>query len=86
MGKKIEVSVELPDDMDKAWAEANNLAKKNGVIIEGDINSGNISFKGYKASYMVKGKVLTASCENVPFFVTEKLVKKEIEKWFNERK
>jgi TRAP-type mannitol/chloroaromatic compound transport system substrate-binding protein len=80
------ISIELPDDIAILWDEANKLAKENGVHIEGDMTNGSFSIKGFRATYTVSGRTLTALAGNVPSFLTEKKVKEEIQKWFNARK
>jgi hypothetical protein len=79
----MKITIELPENIDKLWDEAKKLAKENGVQIEGDMNKGSFSIKGISAAYTVSGKTLTAIAEKVPFFFFLKMIKKEIEKWFN---
>jgi hypothetical protein len=85
MTKNINISVDLPDDVDKLWKEATKLAKEKGVAIEGNEAKGSFSIAGCKATYKTSGKTLNVHAEKVPFFVSEKMVRKEIEKWFNSR-
>jgi hypothetical protein len=82
----MKISIDLPEDISVLWPEAMKLAKENGVCQEGDMKSGSFSVKGFRATYTVNGRRITAFAGKVPPFLTEKKVKAEIEKWFNSRK
>jgi hypothetical protein len=82
----MKITIDLPDDIQTLWKDANTLAKENGVLIEGDMEKGSFSIKGFRATYTIEGKKLTAFAGKVPPFLTEKKIKTEIEKWFNTRK
>jgi len=79
----MKVEVELPDDIDSVWKRALEKAKENGVQIEGNMSKGHLSVKGIKVDYSVSDKKLTASADKVPFFITKKMVEKEIKKFLN---
>ena len=81
----MKVSIDLPDDIEILWPDMIMVAKKNGVLIDGDMHQGSFSINGIKASYVVDGKTITASADKVPWFL-EGIIKKEIKKWFNSRK
>ncbi len=81
----MKISIDLPDDIQALWKDANTLAKENGVLIEGGMEKGSFSIKGFRASYTVNGRILTAFAGKVPPFITEKKIKEEIQKWFNAR-
>jgi hypothetical protein len=81
----MKITIDLPDDIHALWNDANTLAKENGVLIEGDMEKGSFSIKGFRATYTVLGRTLTAFAGKVPPFITEKKIKEEIQKWFNAR-
>jgi hypothetical protein len=82
----MKIDIELPEDIEKLWDEATKLARKNGVHIDGDMKKGSFSIKGFRATYTVNGRTLTAFAGKVPLFLTENKVKEEIKKWFSSRK
>jgi len=79
----MKVEVELPDDIQSLWDRACIKAKDNGVLIEGNMSKGHFSVKNVKVEYSVSGKKLTATADKVPFFITKKMVEKEIKKFLN---
>jgi hypothetical protein len=81
----MKVSFDLPDDIHVLWNDANKLAKEKGIVIEGNMSNGHFSIKGININYSVSGRTLTAFADKVPFFVTEKMVKKKIQEWFNNK-
>ena len=81
----MKISINLPSDIANLWTDACKLANDNGVLIEGDMDKGNFTIKGFRATYTVNDRILTAFAGKVPPFLTEKKVKEEIENWFNNR-
>jgi len=79
------ISIELPNDIDNIWNDVLQLTRKNNVSLLGDKKKGSFSIKGFNATYIINGRTLTASAEKVPFFLTEKKIKELIQKWFISR-
>ena len=82
----MKITVALPEDINVLFPEAKKLAAEHGAVIEGDTREGSFTIKGFRASYTVSGRTITAFAGKVPPFLTEKKVREEIEKYFKARK
>jgi hypothetical protein len=82
----MKISIELPENIDILFPEAKKLAVEHGVVIEGDTRQGSFTIKGFRATYTVSGRIMTAFAGKVPPFLTEKKIREEIEKYFKSRK
>jgi hypothetical protein len=85
MSKNMKMTVELAVEAATLWEEAARLAKENGVDFEGDAAKGSGKYAGTIVNYTTSGKTLNISAEKVPFFITERMVRKAIEKWVETR-
>jgi hypothetical protein len=85
MLKNMDMTVELAVEADTLWKDAVKMAEKYGVDFEGDAAKGSGKYAGTIVNYTTNGKTLNISAEKVPIFITEKMVRKAIEKWVETR-
>ena len=81
----MKITIDLPENADVLFPEAQKLAAEHGVTFEGDTKEGSFTIKGYRAVYSVSGKAITVAAGKIPPFLTEKKLRELIEQWFNSR-
>jgi hypothetical protein len=77
------IKVETPRNFHVAFQSAKSDALKNGIVFEGNEQSGRASGFGFEGSYTVHADSIEVRVEKKPFLVSEGRIKKEIEKYCN---